>query len=113
MAISDYIISFVADLIGVLLGVWLGYLLGLRQQRTIDSEKDSRRRVELGEALRNELAYVSKEVGRRSEGSSGFFNDLAFTTVYLDLPTFTSIVNSGQLLLLDQVLIRSLRELNT
>jgi hypothetical protein len=112
MAISDYIISFLADVVGVLLGALLGYLLGLRQQRKIDDERSAKMKRELKDALKDELAYVLKEVGNQPKSSSEIFGDLAFSPVFLDLPTFTSIVNSGQLLLLDAELVRSLRELN-
>ena len=111
MAISDYVISFLADVIGVLLGASLGYLLGLRQQRKIDSEKREEMKRELKGALKDELVYVQKEVRDESKSPSEIFG-LAFSPVFLDLPTFTSIVNSGQLLLLDAGLVRSLRELN-
>lgn len=113
LALSDYAIQFVSDVVGVLIGAWLGYLFGLRQQRQIDAENERRRRAELREALKDELAYVSKEVRTRSDSISGRVVELDFSTVYIDLPTYTSIINSGQLLLLDSELIRSLRELNT
>ena len=112
MAISDYVISFLADVIGVLLGASLGYLLGLRQQRKIDTERREETKRELKDALKDELAYVQKEVRDEPKSPSEIFGELAFSPVFLDLPTFTSIVNSGQLLLLDAGLIRSLRELN-
>ncbi|HYB04383.1 MAG TPA: hypothetical protein VED17_07970, partial [Nitrososphaerales archaeon] len=106
MPISDDLASFAADVVGVLLGAFLGYLLGLRQQRKIDEERDSKRRNELREALRAELVYMEKEVARKSETSSELFSPLLFNMVYLDMPTFTSIVNSGQLLLLDSELVQ-------
>ena len=112
MAISDYVISFSADVIGVLLGASLGYLLGLRQQRKIDSERREDTKRELKNALKDELVYVQKEVRDEPKSPSEIFGELAFSPVFLDLPTFTSIVNSGQLLLLDAGLVRSLRELN-
>ena len=111
MAISDYVISFLADVIGVLLGASLGYWLGLRQQRKIDSEKREEMKRELKGALKDELVYVQKEVRDEPKSPSEIFG-LAFSPVFLDLPTFTSIVISGQLLLLDAGLVRSLRELN-
>ena len=112
MAIPDYIISFSADVIGVLLGASLGYLLGLRQQRKIDGEKREETKRELKGALKDELVYVQKEVRDEPKSPSEIFGELAFSPIFLDLPTFTSIVNSGQLLLLDAGLVRSLRELN-
>ena len=111
MAISDYVISFLADVIGVLIGALVGYLLGLRQQRKIDSEKREQTKHELKDALKDELIYVQKEVRDAPKSPSEIFGH-AFNPVFLDLPTFTSIVNSGQLLLLDAWLVRSLRELN-
>ena len=102
-----------ADVVGVLLGAFLGYLLGLRQQRKIDEERDSKRRNELREALRAELVYTEKEVAKKSEMSSELFSPLLFNTVYLDMPTFTSIVNSGQLLLLESELVQLLRKLSS
>ena len=111
MAISDYVISFLADVIGVLIGALVGYLLGLRQQRKIDSERREETKRELKEALKDELVYVQKEVRDAPKSPSEIFG-LVFNPVFLDLPTFTSIVNSGQLLLLDAWLVRSLRELN-
>jgi hypothetical protein len=111
VAISEYVISFLADVIGVLIGASLGYLLGLRQQRKIDSEKREEMKRELKGALKDELVYVQKEVRDEPKSPSEIFG-LAFSPVFLDLPTFTSIVNSGQLLLLDAGLVRSLRELN-
>lgn len=113
MPISDDIVSFLADLVGVPLGAFLGYLLGLRQQRQIDSERDDRRRQELKSALKAELEYLVREISDRSESSSEFFRPLPFNVLFLDLPTFNSIVNSGQLLLLDSRLVHSLRELNS
>jgi hypothetical protein len=112
LAISDYVISFLADVVGVLIGASLGYLLGLRQQRKIDTERREETKRELKDALKDELAYVQKEVRDEPKSPSEIFGELAFSPVFLDLPTFTSIVNSGQLLLLDAGLIRSLRELN-
>jgi len=111
VAISDYVISFLADAVGVLIGASLGYLLGLRQQRKIDSEKREETKRELKDALKDELIYVQKEVRDAPKSPSEIFGH-AFNPVFLDLPTFTSIVNSGQLLLLDAWLVRSLRELN-
>ena len=90
----------------------LGYLLGLRQQRKIDTERREERKHELKDALKDELAYVQREVGDQPKTPSEVFGELAFNPVFLDLPTFASIVNSGQLLLLDVGLVRSLRELN-
>lgn len=113
LATAEDVISFVADVAGVLVGAFLGYLLGLRQQRKIDSERDEKKRDELTEALRAELEYLVKEVTAKSLASSGVFGSLNFDVVVLDLPTFTSIVNSGQLLLLDMDIISELRELNT
>jgi hypothetical protein len=112
LAISDYVISFLADVVGVLLGASLGYLLGLRQQRKIDTERREETKRELKDALKDELVYVQKEVRDEPKSPSEVFGDLAFSPVFLDLPTFTSIVNSGQLLLLDVGIVRSLRELN-
>ena len=105
-------LSFAADVVGVLLGAFLGYLLGLRQQRKIDNERDDRRRNELKEALKSELIYLEKEVSRQHDQPSQFFKPLNFNILFLDMPIFTSIVNSGQLLLLDSQLVRLLRELN-
>jgi len=113
MPVSDYVISFAADVIGVFLGAGLGYILGLQQQRKFDREKDDRLRRELRDALKNELVYVITELGILPPKSSEIFSTLAFDPVFLELPTFTSIVNSGQLLLLDTDLVSSLRELNT
>ena len=112
MAISDVFLDPIADLVGALLGVFLGYWLGFRQQRRIDSEKDQKKRKEMMQALGVELRYLVDEVTRKSPGPSGFFGTLNFNILFLDLPTFTSIVNSGQLLLLDSNTVRSLRELN-
>jgi hypothetical protein len=80
-------------------------LLGLRQQRKIDIESDSKRKIELVKALKADLLYLVGETTSKVP--------VSFNFVFLDLPTFTSIVNSGQLLLLDPVTIRLLRELNT
>ena len=113
MQISDEVLSFSADVVGVLLGAFLGYLLGLRQQRKIDYERDAKRKQELKVALKDELEYLAKEVTRQSEATLEFFRSFGFDTVFLDMPTFTSIVNSGQLLLLDSEVVHSLRELNT
>lgn len=113
LPISDDIISFAADVVGVLLGAFLGYLLGLRQQRKIDEERDERKRIELKDALRTELVYIEKEVTNEPETWSELFNPVRFNIVFLDMPTFTSIVNSGQLLLLDSELVKSLSELNS
>jgi len=113
LQIPDDMVSFIADVVGVLLGAFLGYLLGLRQQRKIDSERDIKRKQELKEALKDELDYLQKEVSKQPEPSSELFEPLGFDVVILDLPTFASIVNSGQLLLLDSEVVRSLRELNT
>jgi len=66
---------------------------------------------ELKGALKDELVYVQKEVRDEPKSPSEIFG-LAFSPVFLDLPTFTSIVNSGQLLILEAELVRSLRELN-
>ena len=107
MAVSDDLVLFVADVIGVLLGAWLGYLFGVRQQRRIEAEKEAARRIELIEALKDEVAYVSREVRTHPKSSSERVVELDFSTVYLDLPTYTSIVNSGQLLLLDSKLVHS------
>jgi hypothetical protein len=103
----------IAELVGALLGVFLGYLLGFRQQRKLESEKDQKTRKELMQALKAELLYLIGEVTRKSSGPSDFlFGSLNFDTIFLDLPTFTSIVNSGQLLLLESNIVHSLRELN-
>jgi len=110
---SDDLVLFVADVIGVLLGAWLGYLFGLRQQRRIEAEKQKARRTELIEALKDEVAYVSREVKTHPKSSSDRIVELEFSTVYLEMSTYTSIINSGELLLLDSKLIHSLRELNT
>jgi hypothetical protein len=112
LAISELFYDPIAELVGALLGVFLGYLLGFRQQRKIDSEKDQKKRKELMQALKEELLYLVGEVTRKSSGPSGFFGSLNFDMIFLDLPTFTSIVNSGQLLLLELNIVRSLRELN-
>ena len=112
MSFSDDFISFAADVIGVLLGALLGYLLGLRQQRKIDQEKDDRKRAELKAALRAEIGDIQKELDKEPLVYSELFKSIRFDLVFLDMPTFTSVVNSGQLLLLDPELIRSLRELN-
>jgi hypothetical protein len=111
LAISD-IISFSADVVGVLLGALLGYLLGLRQERKIDREKDDRKRTELKAALRAEIGDIQRELAKEPLVYSELFQSVRFDFVFLDMPTFTSIVNSGQLLLLDPELIRSLRGLN-
>lgn len=114
MAVSDEIISFVADVVGVLLGALLGYLLGLRQERKIDQEKEDRKRIELKAALRAEIGDMVKELAKEPEVSSELFGHIKFDVVLtLDMPTFTSIVNSGQLLLLDSKLVRLLRQLNS
>jgi len=113
MAVPDYILSFLADVVGVLLGAWLGYMFGLRQQRRIDNERGVKIKRELKDAIKNELVYLLKELGDQPGKPSEVFSEFAFAPVFLDLPTFTSIVNSGQLLLLDAELVRSLRELNT
>ena len=113
MAISEVLIDPIAELVGALLGVFLGYLLGFRQQRKLESEKDQKTRKELMRALKAELLYLVGEVTRKSSGPSDFlFGSLNFDTIFLDLPTFTSIVNSGQLLLLESNIVHSLRELN-
>ena len=113
MAIPEVFVDPIAELVGALLGVFLGYLLGFRQQRKLESEKDQKTRNELMQALKAELLYLVGEVTRKSSGPSDFlFGSLNFDTIFLDLPTFTSIVNSGQLLLLDSKIVRSLRELN-
>lgn len=91
----------------------MGYLLGLRQQRLIDSERDDKKRQELKSALKAELEYLVREISDKSESSSEFFRQLPFNVLFLDLPTYTSIVNSGQLLLLDSMLVHSFRELNS
>jgi hypothetical protein len=113
LSIADDAVSFAANVVGVLLGALLGYLLGLRQQRKIDIERDVKRKNELVEALKAELRYLVGEITGTSAETSGFFGSVPFNFVSLDLPTFTSIVNSGQLLLLDPDTIRLLRELNT
>ena len=113
MALTDYVVEAVADLVGVLIGAWLGYLFGLREHRRTDAERDKATQAELVEALKDEGDYVSREVRTHPKSSSDRIVELDFSTVYLDLPTYTSIVNSGQLLLLDSKLIHSLRELNT
>lgn len=112
MAISDDIISFAADVVGVLVGALLGYLLGLRQERKIDREKEDKKRTELKVALRAEIGDIEKELAKEPEPSSELFKSIRFDVVFLDMPTFTSIVNSGQLLLLDSQLVRLLREFN-
>ncbi|HYB77549.1 MAG TPA: hypothetical protein VEE83_02560 [Thermoplasmata archaeon] len=113
MALSDYLVEFAADVLGVLIGAWLGYLLGLRQQRKIEAEKQEARRIELIGALKDEMAYLSREVTMHPKSPSGRIVELDFSTVYLAMSTYESIVNSGELLLLDPRLIHSLRELNT
>jgi len=114
MAISQVLLDPIAELVGALLGVFLGYLLGFRQQRKLESEKNQRTRKELIEALKAELLYLIDEVTRKSSVPSDFlFGSLNFDTIFLDLPTFTSIVNSGQLLLLESNIVHSLRELNS
>ena len=112
MAISEVLVDPIAELVGALLGVFLGYLLGFRQQRKLESEKDQKERKELMQALKAELLYLVREVTRKSSGPSAFFGSLNFDTIFLDLPTYTSIVNSGQLLLLELNIVHSLRELN-
>ena len=113
MALSDDLVLFVADVIGVLLGAWLGYLFGLRQQRRIEAEKENARRLELLEALKDEMTYLAREVKTHPKSSSDRIVELDFSTVYLEMSTYTSIINSGELLLLDSKLIHALRELNT
>jgi hypothetical protein len=113
MAPVDDLLEFVATLIGVLLGAYLGYWLGLKQHRKTDQERDKATRVELGKALKDEMEYVSREVRTHPKSSSDRIVQLDFSTVYLELPTYESIVNSGQLLLLDSKTVHSLRELNT
>jgi hypothetical protein len=113
LAFSDDAISFVANVVGVLLGAFLGYLLGLRQQRQIDNERDQKKKRELVEALKVELNYIVTEVTQKPLTSSGLFDQLNFDVIFLDLPTFTSIVNSGQLLLLNSSTVAALRELKT
>jgi hypothetical protein len=113
LAISEILYDPIAELVGALLGVFLGYLLGFRQQRKLESEKDQKTRKELMQALKAELLYLVGDVTRKSSGPSDFlFGSLNFDTIFLDLPTFTSIVNSGQLLLLELNIVHSLRELN-
>jgi len=113
LAISEVLYDPIAELVGALLGVFLGYLLGFRQQRKLESQKDQKTRKELMQALKAELLYLVGEVTRKSSGPSDFlFGSLNFDTIFLDLPTFTSIVNSGQLLLLESNIVHSLRELN-
>ena len=112
MAISDVFLDPVAELVGALLGVFLGYLLGFRQQRKLESEKVRKTRKELMQALKAELLYLVGEVTKSSGPSEFLFGSLNFDTIFLDLPTFTSIVNSGQLLLLELNIVHSLRELN-
>ena len=111
MAISEVFYDPIAELVGALLGVFLGYLLGFRQQRKLESQKDQKTRKELMQALKAELLYLIREVTRKAS-SDFLFGSLNFDTIFLDLPTFTSIVNSGQLLLLELNIVRSLRELN-
>jgi len=113
VALTDYLVEAAADLVGVLIGAWLGYLFGLREHRRTDAERQEATRVELVEALKDEVTYVSREVRTHPTSSSERIVQLDFSTVYLELPTYESIVNSGQLLLLDSKLIHSLRELNT
>jgi len=113
MALTDDFLEFVATLIGVLLGAYLGYWLGLRQHRKTDQERDEATRVELRKALKDEMDFVSREVRTQPKSSSDRIVELDFSTVYLELPTYESIVNSGQLLLLDSKTVHSLRELNT
>lgn len=113
MALTDDLLSFAADIVGVLLGAFLGYLLGLRQGRKIEAEKEYQRRIELKRALKDEMAYVLREVRTHPKSSSQRVVELDFSTVYLEMPTYESIINSGELLLLDPGLIHSLRELNT
>jgi len=113
LAISEVFYDPIAELVGALLGVFLGYLLGFRQQRKLESQKDQKTRKELMQALKAELLYLIGEVTRKASGPSDFlFGSLNFDTIFLDLPTFTSIVNSGQLLLLELNIVHSLRELN-
>jgi ElaB/YqjD/DUF883 family membrane-anchored ribosome-binding protein len=112
LAISEVLLDPIAELVGALLGVFLGYLLGFRQQRKLESERNQKERKELMQALKAELLYLVGEVTRKSSSPSAFFGSLNFDTIFLDLPTFTSIVNSGQLLLLDSNIVHSLRELN-
>jgi len=112
LAISDVFLDPIAELVGALLGVFLGYLLGFRQQRKLESEKVRKTRKELMQALRAELLYLVGEVTKSSGPSEFLFGSLNFDTIFLDLPTFTSIVNSGQLLLLELNIVHSLRELN-
>jgi hypothetical protein len=113
LAIPDVFLDPIAELVGALLGVFLGYLLGFKQQRKLESEKVRKTRKELMQALKAELLYLVGEVARKSSGPSEFlFGSLNFDTIFLDLPTFTSIVNSGQLLLLESNIVHSLRELN-
>jgi hypothetical protein len=110
---SEDAISFVANVIGVLLGAFLGYLLGLRQQRKIDYERDQKKKRELIEALKVELNYIVTETVQKPVTGSEIFDQLNFDVIVFDLPAFTSIVNSGQLLLLDSSTVAALRELNT
>jgi len=113
LAISEVLIDPIAELVGALVGVFLGYLLGFRQQRKLESERAQKERKELVQALKAELLYLVDEVTTKSSGPSDFlFGSLNFDTIFLDLPTFTSIVNSGQLLLLELNIVHSLRELN-
>ena len=112
MAIPDVFLDPIAELVGALLGVFLGYLLGFRQQRKLESEKVRKTRKELMQALKAELLYLVGEVTKSSGPSEFLFGSLNFDTIFLDLPTFTSIVNSGQLLLLELNIVHSLRELN-
>ena len=114
MAIPEALYDPIAELVGALLGVFLGYLLGFKQQRKLENEKDQKTRKELIQALKAELLYLVGEVTRKSSGPSDFlFGSLNFDTIFLDLPTFTSIVNSGQLLLLESNIVHSFRELNS
>ena len=112
LAISEVLYDPIAELVGALLGVFLGYLLGFRQQRKLESEKDQKTRKELMQALKAELLYLIEVTSKPSGTSDFLFGSLNFDTIFLDLPTFTSIVNSGQLLLLELNIVHSLRELN-
>jgi hypothetical protein len=112
LAIPDVFLDPIAELVGALLGVFLGYLLGFKQQRKLESEKVRKTRKELMQALKAELLYLVGEVTKSSGPSEFLFGSLNFDTIFLDLPTFTSIVNSGQLLLLELNIVHSLRELN-
>ena len=62
--------------------------------------------------MRAEIGDIEKELAEEPLRWSELFKSIRFDLVFLDMPTFTSIVNSGQLLLLDPELIKSLRELN-